>query len=166
MTGDTSDATAPRRQRYFEDVEIGAEVTACEYGPHTLVTAVFWAGVQENPALLHLDRDHARRLRGAASIVASGALRQSLLVRTLTDWAGPRAFLRAMTVRHTASTYEGDMQRYAATVVEKSPDPERPWIVCELDGRNQHGEPIVRGRCTLLLPGRGWPIERHVWEAD
>ena len=152
-------------QVYFEDVEVGTHVPEREYGPHNLVTAVFWAGVQGNPGLLHLDRDHARQFRRAKSIVASGALRQSYLTKTLTDWAGPRAFLRAMTVRHTASTYEGDMQRYSATVVEKSLDPEKPWIVCELDGQNQDGEQILRGRCTLLLPRRDWSIDRPVWEA-
>lgn len=151
-------------QVYFEDVGVGTPVPEREYGPHNLVTAVFWAGVQENPGLLHLDRDHARQFRRAKSIVASGALRQSFLTKTLTDWAGPRAFLRAMTVRHTASTYEGDMQCFSATVAEKSPDPENPWVIFDMDGRNQDGEQILRGRCTLVLPRRDWPIDRATWD--
>ncbi len=152
-------------QRYFEDVEVGATIPTREFGPHDLVTAVFWAGVQENPGLLHLDRDHARQYRRAPSIVASGALRQSFLTRVITDWAGPRGFLSAMEIRHTASTYEGDMQRYGGTVVEKSADSEKPWIVIELDGRNQNDEQIIAGRCTMLLPRRAWPVDRPVWEA-
>ena len=157
-------APADVAQRFFEDVEVGAEVPEREFGPHDLVTAVFWAGIQENAGLLHLDRDHARQSRGAKSIVASGALRQSFLARTLLDWAGPRAFLRAMNVRHTASTYEGDMQRYSAKVVGKSADAEDPWIVCEFEGRNQDGEQILRGRCTLLLPRRAWALDRKIWQ--
>jgi acyl dehydratase len=152
-------------QRYFDDVEAGAAIPVREYGPHTLVTAVFWANVQENDGLLHLDRDYVRQFRGAKSIVASGQLRQSFLTRTVLDWAGPRAFMCAMSCRHTASTYEGDMQRYSGTVVEKSADPEAPWIVCELDGRNQDGEGILRGRCTLLLPRRDWHLDRLAWKA-
>jgi acyl dehydratase len=159
------ETTAEPKQLFFEDVVVGTKVPAREYGPHDLVTAVFWAGVQENPGLLHLDRDHARQHRRAPSIVASGALRQSLLTRTLMDWAGPRAFLHAMELRHTASTYEGDLQRYSATVVEKSHDPDRPWLTLELDGRNQNGEQIVAGRCTVLVPGRDWPASRPAWEA-
>jgi acyl dehydratase len=147
----------------FEDVAVGLEMPEREFGPHDLVAAVFWAGVQENKGLVHLDREHARTRRGAKSFIASGALRQSLLVRALTDWAGPRCFLRAMTLRHTASTYEGDMQRYSAKVVEKSEDPAESWIVCELDGRNQDGEPILRGRATLLLPRGDWPLDRPIW---
>lgn len=150
---------------FFEDVEVGTVVPERIYGPHTLVTAVFWAGVQENPGLLHFDRDHARQFRGAKSIVASGALRQSYLARTLMDWAGPRAFLSGMTVRHVAPTYEGDIQRYSARVIEKSLDSRNPSIICELEGRNQDGEQILRGSCTLRLPCRDWPIDRPVWQA-
>jgi acyl dehydratase len=149
---------------FFEDVEIGTEMPEREFGPHDLVTAVFWAGVQENKGPLHLDREHARTKRGAKSFIASGALRQSLLVRALTDWAGPRCFLRSMTLRHSASTYEGDMQRYAATVVGKSADAEDVWIDLALAGRNQDGEPILTGTCRLLLPRRDWARDRRMWE--
>jgi acyl dehydratase len=153
-------------QRYFEDVELGTQIPEREYGPHSLVTAVFWASVQENAGPLHFDREYVREFRGAKSVVASGQLRQSFLARTLLDWGGPRAFLRAMNCRNTAQTYEGDMLRYSATVVEKSADPEQPWIVCELDGRNQDGEQILKGRCTLLLPRRDWPTDRAVWDTQ
>ena len=155
----------PTAERYFEDVAVGTTIPEREFGPHDLVTAVFWASVQENAGPLHFDREYVRAHRGAKSIVASGQLRQSLLARAILDWAGPRAFLRAMTCRHTAQTYEGDMQRYGGSVLEISPDPAQPWIVCAFDGRNQDGEQLLRGRCTLLLPLRAWPRDRRTWEA-
>jgi acyl dehydratase len=151
-------------QQYFEDVEVGAKIPVREYGPHTLTSAVFWAAVQENTGLLHFDREHVREFRGAKSIVVSGQQRQSYLVRTLLDWAGPRGFLRSMDCRNTAQVFEGDMQRYSGTVVEKSADPNEPWIICEFDGRNQDDEQILRGRATLLLPRLDWPLDRHVWD--
>lgn len=153
-------------QRYFEDIDVGTEIPPQEYGPHTLVSAVFWAAVQENVGLLHFDREHVREFRGAPSIVVSGQQRQSLLVRRLLDWAGPRAFLREMDCRHRASTYEGDMHIFSAKVTDKSKDPAKPWLALEFDGRNQKGEQILRGTCTLLLPGRDWPVERHVWDVE
>jgi acyl dehydratase len=152
-------------QRYFDDVTVGAKIPEREYGPHTLTSAVFWAAVQENAGLLHLDRDYVREHRGAKSIVVSGQQRQSYVVRTLMDWTGPRGFLRTMDCRHRASTHEGEMQRYSATVIEKSIDPESPWIVVDVDGRNGDGEQILTAKCTLLLPLLDWPIERHVWDA-
>jgi acyl dehydratase len=151
-------------ERFFEDVEVGTTIPVREFGPHTLTSAVFWAAVQEHPGPLHFDRDYVREFRGAKSIVVSGQQRQSFLTRTLLDWGGPRAFLSKMNCRHRASTYEGDMQCYSGTIVEKSPDPDDPWIVCEFEGHNQAGENILGGRCTIRLPRRGWPLDRRVWE--
>jgi acyl dehydratase len=151
-------------QRYFDDVSVGTKIPEREYGPHTLTSAVFWAAVQENAGLLHFDRDYVREHRGAKSIVVSGQQRQSYVVRTLLDWTGPRGFLRRMDCRHRASTHEGEMQRYSATVVGKSGDPESPWIAVDVDGRDQDDQQILTAKCTLLLPLVDWPLDRHVWE--
>jgi acyl dehydratase len=153
-------------QRYFEDVRAGDAIPAREYGPHTLTSAVFWAAVQENAGLLHFDRDYVRAQRGAKSIVVSGQQRQSYVVRTLLDWTGPRGFLRTMDCRHRASTHEGEMQIYSATVTGKSDDPQSPWITVEVDGRDQDGQQILTAKCTLLLPLLDWPLDRHVWETE
>jgi acyl dehydratase len=135
----------------FADVRIGDEIAVREYGPLTLVDTVRWAGVQENPEPLHWDREHARSHSGMRTIIASGGYRQAMLARTLTDWVGPDGMLRRMSVRHLAPTYEGDRMRIAARVVERSQDDADPWVVCEVDGRNQTGDAILSGRCTLRL---------------
>jgi len=140
---------------YFEDVETGTSLPEREFGPHTLVAAIRWAGVQENPSPTHTDRDGARAMRGVRGIIASGAQREAALSRMLMDWAGPRGDLKKLGLRHTASTFEGDMMRFSGTVVEKSPTAADPWIVCEIEGTNQNGERILQGRCTLSLPSRG-----------
>jgi acyl dehydratase len=139
---------------YFEDIAQGTALPVREFGPHTLVDAIRWAGVQEHPSPTHTDRDYMRERRGAKGFIASGAHREAYLIRLLMDWVGPRGDLRKLSVRNTASTFEGDMMRFTGTVVEKSSSSEDPWIVCELDGRNQNGEQIVQGRCTLVVPSR------------
>ncbi len=139
---------------YFEDVAPGAALPVREFGPHTLVAAIRWAGVQEHPSPTHTDREYGRARRGLKGIIASGAQREAYLLRLLMDWIGPRGDVRKLSVRNTAPTYEGDVMRFSGTVVEKSPSLDDPWIVCELDGRNQDGVQIVQGRCTLVLPSR------------
>jgi acyl dehydratase len=151
-------AAAEPRQLYVEDMSIGDIMPERQFGPHTLVAAVYWAGIQENPAGLHFDRDHARNVLGAKSIVASGALRQSLLVRAIMEWLGPRAFLRSMTLRHTAPTYEGDMQYYSARVCETPARDAEPLIGLELSGRNDENLAIMSGRCSILLPRRSGAV--------
>ena len=148
-------STTITEQRFFEDVRPGTELAAREYGPLTVIDTVRWAGLQENTQQLHYDRDWVREHAGLRTFIASGAYRQALLMRMLTDWLGPRGRLRKLGIRHTYSTFEGDTMRFAARAVGKSTDPADPWIECELEGSNQEGQRILTGRCTLVLPRRG-----------
>ena len=143
-----------QQTNFFEDISIGDSIPAREYGPLTIVDTVRWAGLQENVQHLHFDRDHVRQHNGLRTFIASGAYRQALLIRMLTDWIGPRGWLRKISVRHTYSTFEGDTMRFFSQIVDKSADSSDPWIVCDLEGRNQEDREILTGRCTLLLPLR------------
>ena len=95
-----------------------------------------------------------RQHNGLPTFIASGAYRQALLIRMLTDWIGPRGWLRKINLRHTYSTFEGDSMRFFARITEKSSDSSDPWISCDLEGKNQDDRQILTGRCTLILPLR------------
>jgi acyl dehydratase len=142
------------QELYFEHINVGDLIPSREYGPLTIVDTVRWAGLQENTQHLHYDRDHVREHNGLRTFIASGAYRQALLIRTLTDWIGPRGCLRKISVRHTYSTFEGDSMCFSGQVIEKSTDPSDSWIVCDIEGKNQEARQILTGRCTLLLPRR------------
>jgi acyl dehydratase len=139
---------------YFEDIGVGDSIPSREFGPLTIVDTVRWAGLQENSQHLHFDRDHVREHNGLPTFIASGAYRQALLIRMLTDWIGPRGWLQKISVRHTYSTFEGDMMKFSGRVIDKSPDSSNSWVACDLDGKNQEGKQILLGRCTLILPRR------------
>ena len=142
------------QERYFEDSDVGGSIPAQQHGPPTIIDTVRWAGLQENSQHLHYDRDHVREHNGLKTFIASGAYRQALLMRMLTDWIGPRGWLKKISVRHIYSTFEGDTMRFAARIIKKSTDPDDPWIDCELDGKNQEDRQILTGYCNLLLPRR------------
>lgn len=142
------------QQVHFEDVAVGDEIPAREYGPLTIVDTVRWAGLQENWQHLHFDRDHVRDHNGLKTFIASGAYRQALLMRMLTDWIGPRGWLQKISIRHTHSTFEGDRMRFAAKIASKSTAPSDSFVVCDLEGTNQETRQILTGRCTLVLPRR------------
>jgi 3-hydroxybutyryl-CoA dehydratase len=139
---------------FFDDVAVGDAIPPREFGPLTIVDTVRWAGLQENWQHLHYDRDHVRRHNGLRTFIASGAYRQALLIRMLTDWIGPRGWLKKINVRHTYSTFEGDMMRFSARIAEKSSDPSDPWVACELEGTNQENKQILTGRSILRLLSR------------
>jgi 3-hydroxybutyryl-CoA dehydratase len=140
-------------QVYFEDVVIGAAIPVRECGPLTIVDTVRWAGLQENWQHLHFDRDHVRNHNGLKTFIASGAYRQALLMRMLTDWIGPRGWLRKISIRHTYSTFEGDTMRFSAKIAGKSEGSDS-FVICDLEGTNQESRQILTGRCTLVLPRR------------
>ena len=141
-------------QVYFEDVSVGDAIPQREYGPLTIVDTVRWAGLQENWQHLHFDRDNVRERNGLKTFIASGAYRQALLMRMLTDWIGPLGQLRKLSLRHLHPTFEGDMIRYSGKVVEKSASATPSWVACDLEGKNQNDRQILTGRCTLILPLR------------
>ena len=142
------------QQLYFDDVQVGDRIPRTEYGPFTIVDTVRWAGVHENWGRLHFDRDYVRAERGLRTFIASGDYRQALLARAISDWIGPRGWLRTVSVRYTKPTYEGDLMRYDGLVVEKESDADGHRLVCDLEGSNQDGERTLTGRCTILLPRR------------
>src|SRR5436853_7652397 len=125
-----------KQELYFEDANVGDLFPGREYGPLTIVDTVRWAGLQENWQHLHFDRDHVREHNGLPTFIASGAYRQALLMRLVTDWIGPRGHLRKLSLRHTASTYEGDLMRFSGEVVAKSATADDPWLECALEGHN------------------------------
>ena len=143
------------QELYFDDINVGDSIPSREYGPLTIVDTVRWAGLQENTQHLHYDRDHVREHNGLSTFIASGAYRQALLIRMITDWIGPRGWLRKISVRHTHSTFEGDLMRFGGRVLDKSIESSDCWIVCELEGRNQADKQILTGRCTVIMPRRG-----------
>jgi acyl dehydratase len=132
-------------------IAVGDVVADVTFGPLTIDDTVRWAGSQEIWERLHFDREFAREHSGQKTFIASGAYRQALLARMLTDWLGPRGVLRKLRVRHTAPTLEGDLMRFAATVVEESADPADPWIACDVIGTNQDGGTIVTAHAVVTL---------------
>jgi acyl dehydratase len=142
------------RQIFFDDVSVGDLIPPRQFGPLTIVDTVRWAGLQENWQHLHYDRDHVRQHNGLRTFIASGAYRQALLMRMLTDWIGPCGWLKKIVIRHTYSTFEGDLMRFAGKIREKSADSSENWILCDLEGTNQENRQILTGHCTLILPCR------------
>jgi acyl dehydratase len=135
-----------------DDIHIGDQLVAAEYGPLTIVDTVRWAGVQENSERVHFDREFVRENSQLRTFIASGGYRQALLARALTDRIGLCGKLLKLRVRHVAPTFEGDMLRCSARVTEKSKRADGTAISCEVEGKNQQDEQVLIGSCVLLVP--------------
>jgi acyl dehydratase len=141
-------------QIYFEDLACGTALPSRQYGPLTVADTVRWAGLQENWSQLHFDRDYVREHNGMRTFIASGAYREALLFRMLTDWVGPKGQLKKISLRHTYSTFEGDSISLGGRICEMSLNLADPWIRCEIEGNNQDSRQILTGSCVLIVPAR------------
>ena len=139
----------------FDEVSVGDEVVAGAYGAVDIIDVVRWAGFQENYAQLHYDREYVRTEAGLPSFIASGAFRESLMVRLLTDWIGPAGRLAKLKTRQTYSTFEGDSLKFVGRITEKSEDANDPWVVCEVEGFNGDARQILQSTCTLKFEVAG-----------
>jgi len=135
----------------FGSIAVGDVVVEARYGPLTIDDTVRWAASQEIWERLHFDREFAREHSGQRTFIASGAYRQAMLARAITDWLGPRGVLQKMSIRHTAPTFEGDLMQFIATCVAKSADAADPWIAADVTGTNQDGVTIVTGHVVVRL---------------
>ena len=138
--------------RDAENLNVGDELVAAEFGPLTIVDTVRWAGVQENTERVHFDREFVRENSRLRTFIASGSYRQALLARALTDRIGLRGKLLKLRVRHVAPTFEGDMLRCSAHITEKSRHNGGTAIFCEVEGKNQKDEQVLIGSCILVVP--------------
>lgn len=145
---DGLEGVAPPR---FETLEVGQAVPGRAYSAVTVIDTVRWAGFQENYAQLHFDRDYVRNEAGLKTFIASGAFRESLMVRLITDWLGPRGRFCQLETRQMLPTLEGDSLSYSGRVVEKSDDPVNPWVKLEMEGHNQDGRQILKADCKVIV---------------
>lgn len=139
---------------FFEDVAVGDVIPMVDYGPFTIGDGVRWAGCLELWNPLHFDREYAKEC-GLRTFIASGAYRQALLMRRLNEWIRPYGRIKKLSLRHRGPVFEGDGMSFGGTVRERSERADDAWLVCVVEGRNQHGDVILTGECRLVLGTRG-----------
>jgi hypothetical protein len=100
---------------------------------------------------VHHDRDRAVA-RGGQDIFLNILTTTGLVQRYVTDWAGPRALVRAVAIRLGVPCYAGDTLTFSGRVAE-SPGPDDPGgeTVVEVTGRCGIGDHVT-GTVRLVLP--------------
>lgn len=90
-------------QVYWEDVEIGQEITTLVKRP-TPTQVMMWAGAVDDYNRIHAGGGAVNRAGYSKSIVF-GPLICAFLRQMLTSWMGVDGWLRKITVRHNAPAY-------------------------------------------------------------
>jgi acyl dehydratase len=137
---------------YFEDVEVGAEVTPLEKTP-TTQQLVRYAGASGDFNPIHYDKDHAiaSKLPG---VIVHGALKNAFLGQLMTDFAGEQGWLRKLSVQYRGMDVPGVKVTARGNVTAKRVEGSEHLVDCEIWLENEKGEKTTPGRATVILPSR------------
>jgi acyl dehydratase len=136
--------------RYFEDVQVGTQVTPLVKHPTTR-QLVMWAGASRDFVEQHYDKDNAMA-RGLPGVIVHGALKASWLGQLITDWIGTNGILKELKCRYRGIDYPGTEITCRGKVIKKYIEDGEHLIVCEIWTENSKGEQTTTGSATIALP--------------
>lgn len=169
--------------RYFEDVEVGQELTPLAKGPMTVTGFIAYAqgwgglyiranklawkqirahsglgipnrfGIPDCPERVHWEEEFARMV-GTPGAYDYGPERCSWITHHLTNWMGDDGFLRRAHCKIRRHNPEGDLLIFTGKVIAKRVEDGRHLVDIEQEARNQDGELSVIGGGTVELPHR------------
>jgi hypothetical protein len=129
----------------FDDVEVGQELPelVIDLTPTLIVsTAIATRDYQD----VHHDRDLALQ-KGSKDIFMNILTTNGFVGRFITDWAGPEALLKSVSIRLGAPNYPDDTMRLTGRVTSKDDG----IVEVEVRGSNSLGDHVT-GTVKLELP--------------
>jgi len=130
----------------FSDVNVGDDLPALdiEITPKLIVGAAIASRDYQN---VHHDKAATQEL-GSPDIFMNILTTNGLVGRYVTDWAGPHAFLKKVSIKLGAPNYPGDNMKLTATVTSTN----KADQVVELDvkGKNSFGYHVT-GTVSVML---------------
>jgi acyl dehydratase len=141
--------TIRRRTLRFDEVEVGDDLPELpiELTPTLIIsTAIASRDYQD----VHHDRDLARE-RGSKDIFMNILSTNGFVGRFVTDWAGPEARLKSVSIRLGAPNYPYDVMTMSGRVEELRQGDGEGLVEIAVRGANGLGD-HVSGSVTLALP--------------
>jgi len=144
-------------QLFFDDVEVGSEISPLTKGPYTVMTMAKFAAVHGDFYPSHYDNKWAMEVDRLPGAIAHGLQITSYLSQLLTDWIGPNGALKKFASQVRAQTFVGDTITMKGRVTNKYIKDGENYLECEVWGEKQDGTMVIQGSGTVALPARLQP---------
>ncbi len=152
-----------KKQLYYEDVEVGSEVTPLAKVATTQML-VKWAGASGDFNPLHYEDSFAQAMMVGTPIV-HGALKRAWLGHLMTDWIGEEGVLKKLSCQYRGMDYprkmatmytphDGETWWCKGKVTDKRVEAGEHIVECEIWVENGKGEKTTPGKATVVLPSK------------
>lgn len=153
--------TAATRASKFEtlrwqDISVGDEVTPLEI-PITTTMIVAGAIASRDFMPVHHDHEYAKK-QGSPNLFMNILTTNGYCVRFLTDWAGPEAKVKKLSIRLGVPSFPDDPLRFTGSVTGKSEGgaddlPGETFVEVTFQGANSLGNHVSGTAIISLLDG-------------
>jgi hypothetical protein len=140
-------------QLYYDDVQIGDAVRPM-YQFLDQTQLVSWATASGNRGPGHYDIFHTSSRSGNFPSV-TGQLKTALLEKMVRDWAGPKAWVKEMSIQYRQWDRFFDLKSFGGEVTGKREENGKNLVELAVHMANSEGDRTTKGTITVALPKRG-----------
>ncbi len=140
------------RDRFWEDVAEGEELPRLQM-PITVTRCVYLASATRDFSPQHSNRDYAQQRSKAKDVFVNTPFQIGMISRFLTDWGGPRSFVRRMRFAMRGNICAGDEMAITGKVLRKYAEGGEHRVDVEVAIATQEG-PVTPCTATVALPTR------------
>ena len=145
--------TNTRTTLKWNEIELGDEVTPLEI---QVTTSVIVAGAiaSRDYMPVHHDRDFANK-QGSPDVFMNILTTNGYCVRFLTDWAGPEAMVKTLSIRLGVPAFPNDPLRFTGSVIAKTAHDTEGLVEITFKATNSLGDHATGTAVLSLLEGVG-----------